>query len=239
MDWSAIAPLLGQFGLPILRSAILAGVGAIPVIGPIAGPFVADAVGAVIARQLGVAPTPEAVKTAIETGDHDEVLARLQAAQAEAVAKWPALAEVAKAEEETARAQITTTADVMKTEILAATTIAPGRWRTFVQVVDTVWRPLFALELLVECAYLFFGLITSILWAVAQNQYGDIDALIRLMPLWSVLVLPYLAMRCGLLGYHMNLRTREKESVNEMVAEKPVAMDDIKALLRAAGVKVK
>jgi len=233
MDWTALLPTLAKFGLPILRAGIIAGVGTIPVVGPFAGPLVADAIGNLIAGKLGVEATPEAVTEAIETQPTSEVLSKLQAAEAEASAKWPALAEIAKAEEETARTQITTTAQSMKQEVLAASELGESKWRTAVLVMNTAWRPLFALEFLLEC--FCFALLLGV--TLVSNDQFDVDAVVKLWPL----ILPYMGARFGVIGYQMNLRTREKESVTEAVTDtsKPITMDEIKAMMRAAGVKLK
>jgi hypothetical protein len=240
MDWSSLGPTLAKFAVPAIKVAITAGVGAIPVVGGFAAPFVADAVGNMIAQAFGSAATPAAVVAAIEAVPPEEAAAKLATVEAEAVAKWPALAQIAAAEEKTAQVQIAATSETIKAEIASSETLPPGFWRTTIVVANAGWRPLFAMEFLFECAYLFFGVITAIIWAIATNRGADIDALVKLMPVWTVLVLPYLAARFGLIGYHMNLRTRDKESMTAAVTDsKPVALDDIKDMLRKAGVKLK
>ncbi len=234
MDWSALAPTILKFGLPALKIAITAGVGAVPVIGGFAAPFVADAVGKMLGDAFGVPADPVSVQTAISNMPPDDALAKLQAVQAEAVAKWPALAEMVKAEETTAQVQIVQTTEQMKSEVLAASTISvDSPWKTRVLVLNAVWRPLFALEFLMECTLFFFVFLSTLI----LSDSFDVDTLVRL----QTLILAYLSMRCGLIGWHMNLRTREKESVNEAVTtdSKPVSMDDIKNLLKGSGVKVK
>jgi hypothetical protein len=233
MDWSTLAPTLVKFGLPALKIAITAGVGAIPVVGGFAAPFVADAVGKLIADQFGVPATPDAVSDAIRNAPPDEALAKLQAAQAEAVARWPALARMAEAEEATAQTQIKSTTEQMKTEVLAASTIsADSPWKDRVLALNAVWRPLFALEFLMECTVFFFVFMSTL---ILSDKF-DVDSLLQL----QTIILAYIGMRGGLIGYHMNLRTREKESVTEAVTDsKPVSMDDIKNMLKGSGVKVK
>ncbi len=234
MDWSALAPTILKFGLPALKIAITAGVGAVPVIGGFAAPFVADAVGKMLGDAFGVPADPVSVQTAISNMPPDDALAKLQAVQAEAVAKWPALAEMVKAEEATAQVQIVQTTEQMKSEVLAASTISvDSPWKTRVLVLNAIWRPLFALEFLMECTVFFFVFMSTLI----LSDSFDVEALVRL----QTMILAYLSMRCGLIGWHMNLRTREKESVNEAVTtdSKPVSMDDIKNLLKGSGVKVK
>jgi len=231
MDWSSLAPLLVKFGVPALKVAITAGVGAIPVVGGFAAPFIADAVGKLIADKFGVPATPEAVREAIETAPPDEARTKLQSAEREALARYGA--EIAKAEEITAQVQVVQTTEQMKSEVLAATTIpAESPWKTRALVLNSMWRPLFALEFLFEC-FVFFLVFMSTL--ILSDAF-DVETLVRL----QTMILAYLGMRCGLIGYHMNLRTREKESVTEAVTDsKPVSMDDIKSMLKGQGVKVK
>jgi len=242
MDWKGIVgPLLRQFA-PKLAKGLL---GQIPVVGPLAvsfgGEAIDAAIGGLIAQVFGVEPTPEAVSDAIQAAPSDVAADKLAEAQRIAEVKWPALATIAVAEEETARTQIVTTAESMKQEVLATTELKESKWRTAILIMNGLWRPLFALELLAECATLFFGGMFVFLHSMINNEFADIDATIKLMPVITILVLPYLGARFGILGYHMNLRTREKEAVTDAVtdAPKPVVMDDIKAMLRASGVKVK
>ncbi len=232
MDWSNLAPTLVKFGLPALKIAITAGVSAVPVIGGIAAPFVADAVGKMLGDAFGVPADPVSVQTAISNAPPDEAMAKLQAVQAEAVAKWPALAEMAKAEEATAQVQIQATTEQMKSEVLAASTISESSpWKTRVLVLNAIWRPLFALEFLMECTVFFFVFMSSL---ILSDEF-DINSLMQL----QTMILTYLGMRCGLIGWHMNLRTQEKASMTEAVTDsKPVSMDDIKNMLKGSGVRV-
>ena len=99
MDWKDLAgPLVGA-GAPVLGK-ILGGLLPIP-----GGSLVGEAAGNLLAKALGVAPTPEAVNDALHNDSSDLTLAKIKAAEAEAVAKWPALAEMAKAQHEAETAQ--------------------------------------------------------------------------------------------------------------------------------------
>lgn len=234
MGWKDIVGPVLQSAAPTLAKGLL---GQIPFAGPLivqfGGEMIDDAIGKLIAETLGVEATPEAVKTAIETMPTTEVVEKLKAAEAVASARWPALTEIAKAEEETARVQIVTTAESMKQEVFAATELKESKWRTAVLVMNAIWRPLYALEFLIEC--MCFATLLGI--TLVKNDQFDIDAVVKLWPLIAL----YMGARFGLLGYHMNLRTREKEAVTEAVtdAPKPVVMDEIKALLKASGVRIK
>jgi hypothetical protein len=87
MDWSALTPLLANAAPTI--GGILGGL--IPFPG---GAILGTVAGKVLAEALGVPPTPEAVKTAIVTGDPE----RVNAALADAEAKMNAEVERHKAD---------------------------------------------------------------------------------------------------------------------------------------------
>lgn len=99
MDWEGVGAQLARMGLPVLGRALG---GSIPVIGPVIGSKIGENIGEVvadlIASKLGVDPTPSAVSNAIERGKTSEVMQELKAAQADAIAKYPALAQIADAE---------------------------------------------------------------------------------------------------------------------------------------------
>lgn len=90
MDFRDLGAKLVKAGAPIIGGALL---------GPTIGPVLGNALGSVVAAALGVEDTPEAVGRAIDTMPVDQLSARLSAAEAEAQAKWPALAEMVKAQE--------------------------------------------------------------------------------------------------------------------------------------------
>lgn len=107
MDWKDLAGSLAKAGAPIIGAAIG---------GPLGG-MIGGAIGNVVANALGVDNTPEAVEYAINTRDPQIVAAQLSAAEAEAQAKWPALAEIAKAEAEDRTAQSEAINLTMRTEL--------------------------------------------------------------------------------------------------------------------------
>lgn len=90
MDWKDLAGTLVKAGAPIIGGALG---------GPVGG-LIGGAIGNVVANALGVEATPEAVDKAIATTPPEVLVAKLSAAEAEAQAKWPALAEMVKAQEE-------------------------------------------------------------------------------------------------------------------------------------------
>lgn len=101
MDWKTIAGPLLQSAAPTLAKILLS---EIPIVGPlIAGPA-GDAIGALIAAQFGVPATPGAVIAAIN-GD-PTASDKLAAAEAEAVAKWPAMAQMEVADVDSHKADL-------------------------------------------------------------------------------------------------------------------------------------
>lgn len=124
MDWSEVAAQLARLGLPVLGKALG---GNIPIIGPILGGQMGESIGRMVAEQiaarLGVEATPEAVAEAIETRPTTEVMAELQTVQAEATARYPALAAIAKAETQgevdVARSNAESYLNILRAEIAA------------------------------------------------------------------------------------------------------------------------
>lgn len=89
MDWKDVGKIVAPLA-PTL-GGILGDL--IPIPG---GGMIGTAAGNLIAAALGVDPTPDAVGTAIQNDPN--AAAKIQAAESEAVAKWPAIAEIAKAQ---------------------------------------------------------------------------------------------------------------------------------------------
>lgn len=89
MNWKDLGGQLIKAGAPIIGTAIG---------GPVGG-VIGSGLGTILANALGVEDTPEAVSTAIQNTPPDQLQAKLAAAESEAAAKWPALAEIVKAQE--------------------------------------------------------------------------------------------------------------------------------------------
>jgi hypothetical protein len=218
MDWKSLFGPLTAIGAPELGKLVGS---LVPIPG---GSFIGEAVGKMIAGALGVEATPAAVGAALGSGTNsdDVTIAKIKSVEDIAIARWGALAAMADSQSKTDISDITANKEVMVAQIASADMIPEGRWKTFLVIANAIWRPLFALEFLLECAYLFFGGVTGILHAIAVQQYGDIDQITKLMPLVTMLLLPYLAARFGILGYHMKLRTDEKEmAANVATGEAP------------------
>jgi len=89
MDWKDVGKIVAPIA-PTL-GGILGDL--IPIPG---GGMIGTAAGNLIAAALGVEPTPDAVGAAINNDPN--AIAKISAAETEAAAKWPALAEIAKAQ---------------------------------------------------------------------------------------------------------------------------------------------
>jgi hypothetical protein len=133
--------------------------------------------GGLIARQFGVPATPEAVASAIvaaeKTSGAPEVASRLDAAESEAVARWEAEAEIAKANAADRTAQSQAINATMRAEVTAG--VAWYHWRHLLGYVIGLWYvvPLPGL------AYLFFrqdpaliAQVTTLLGAMSAFVLG-------------------------------------------------------------------
>lgn len=99
MNWGDLLGPLIASGAPTLGKIIGS---ALPIPG---GALIGEAAGNLLARHLGADPNPEAVKEKLENLPPEVALAKVRAAEAEAATKWPALAEMAKAQHEAETAQ--------------------------------------------------------------------------------------------------------------------------------------
>lgn len=182
MDWKDLAGQLIQAGAPLIGGAMG---------GPL-GSLLGNAVGGVLANTLGVDPTPEAVDEAIKKTPPGELQAKLSAAEIEAQARWPALAEIAKAEADAAVRSMAEAQVTARAEMVAADPLQ--RW----------WRPIYAIELTIECAAVWLIVIYDVLWGP-----GNIATLLAQN---SALLITYWGARFGVLGVYVQGRSREKEA---------------------------
>ncbi len=119
MDWRDLGATLIKAGAPIIGTAI-------------GGPFgtlIGGALGNFLAGALGTDATPDAVNTAITNGDPSSVAAKLSAAETEAQARWPALAQMVQADAELGKAQVGAIGETMRAELNS------GAWY------QRAWRP--------------------------------------------------------------------------------------------------
>lgn len=183
MDWSAIVGPLVKSAAPTI-GGLLGGL--IPFPG---GALIGQELGQIIANQFGVPATPDAVNTAIQNAPSDLATAKLQAAEAEAVAKWPALAQIAVAEagDRTAQSQAinaTMTAEVAKGQSWYA------------------WRNLWGYSVMAECTAV--GCI--ILWNLATGDFKSVNVFLSA----SGFFYTWYGMRVGVLGYIFRGASNEK-----------------------------
>ena len=155
------------------------GLGA-PILGTALGGPLGAAAGRILAEVVGASDaTPEAVGKALTTSSADQI------AQAENT--W---AEAIRAEAEAARGSVAETQATIRAELGSE------------DLLQRLWRPLYALELTLECAAL---------WAVLVHEFwtGDMTAINALIGATGLLV-SYWGFRFGVLGVYMSGRTREK-----------------------------
>jgi len=158
------------------------GLGA-PILGNALGGPLGGAAGRILAEAVGASePTPDAVGKALPSCGADRLAqaenAWAEAIRAEAEAQGKAVAET----------QATIRAELGSGDVLQ-------RW----------WRPVYALELTVECAAL---------WVVLVHEFwtGDMTAINALIGATGLLV-SYWGFRFGVLGVYFSGRTREKVSL--------------------------
>lgn len=99
MDWKDLLGPLVASGAPTLGKIIGS---ALPIPG---GALIGEAAGALLAKHLGVEAKPAAVNAQLEALPPEVALAKIKAAEVEAAAKWPALADMARAQHEAETAQ--------------------------------------------------------------------------------------------------------------------------------------
>lgn len=182
MNWQDLGGALIKAGAPVIGNALG---------GPLGGAL-GQTIGGVLANALGTEATPDAVDNAIKVAPAGELQVKLTAAEAEAQAKWPALAEIAKADADAAARSLAEAQATMRAE--AANGDPVQRW----------WRPVYAFELTLECAICW----ALILWDIAFGG-GKVAAFaLNATGLLSV----YWGARFGVLGVYVQGRSREKEA---------------------------
>lgn len=200
MDWlslakviAPLAPTLGGFlgGLIPLPGAALAG----------------QAIGGVIARQLGVEPTPQAVGDALARMSHEEKLAALNAATERARIEVNGFVEAEKQYFETVRVAIGETGQTMRAEI------TPENRHWFY----TGWRPMAGW--IFDFFSVAFGLILT--WAAIRAMFGDPTSLKVLSDAWPIFA-AYLGVLAAMVGVYIIGRSQEKTKAIEVAAPAPV-----------------
>lgn len=199
MDWwslakvvAPLAPTLGGIlgGLIPLPGAALAG----------------QLVGNVIARQLGVEPTPQAVNDALARMTHEEKLAALQAATERARIEVQGFVEAEKQYFETLRVAIGETGQTMRAEIM------PENRHWFY----TGWRP--AAGWIFDFYASIFGGILA--WATLQAAIVDATVLKTLTEAWPIYA-AYFGILAAMVGVYVIGRSQEKAKAIETTPVKP------------------
>lgn len=203
MNWIDVAKLIAPLA-PTLGSVLG---GFIPVPGAaIAG----QALGNVIARSLGVAPTPEAVAAAVGSTPNDVLIERLRAATEEAKAQWPAYAEVEKAQLHLA--------EVATAEVNATMRLELEHQHWFF----TGWRP--------TAGWLFnvFAAVYGALLALAVILYGSgSPSMLAAIKEVQYIAIAHLGALAAIVGVFIIGRSTEKTALIqrapvEVVVPKPV-----------------
>jgi hypothetical protein len=181
MDWKDIAGALVRAGAPVIGGALG---------GPLGG-MIGSSLGGVIAAALGTEPTPQAVDIALRTQAPEAIASKLQAAEGEAVARWPALAEIARAEAADRSEQSRAINETIRAEL------ATQRWYS--------WRNLWGYSVMAECAAVSALVITDLATGDLRGVKVFLDA--------SAFFLSWYGMRIGVLGYVLNRNSAEKTAV--------------------------
>lgn len=194
MDWKDVAGQVVKAGAPIIGGALL---------GPL-GSTAGSIIGGIIANNLGVDNTPEAVGNAIAAGDPATISAALTKSESEAVAKWDSIARVAEAASKQA--------EVINATMAAE--VAKGMpWYH--------WRNLYGQSVTVEVGLTSMIFIYSLVFDAAVNA--------RFVTSSGWLVQWY-TLRFGLLGFIQNASTNEK--VAALTGEAPSIIKNIAKAVR-------
>lgn len=182
-DWGSIVGPLLKSAAPTLGSLLG---GFIPIPG---GSLIGEEIGKIIAGQFGVDATPEAVGSAIQNSPSDIATQKLQAAEAEALAKWPALAQIAQAEAQDRTAQSQAINATMQAEV------AKGQpW--------FAWRNLWGYSVMAECS----AVGSIILYNLATGDFKSVNVFLSA----SGFFYTWYGMRIGVLGYIFRGASNEK-----------------------------
>lgn len=160
IDWKPLAGAVIKSGAPIIGGLLG---------GPL-GSAAGGMLGGILANALGVDPTPEAVGNAIQTGDPASISEALARADQAAVAKWEAIANIARTLAEVDRANIENINATMRLEM------RPGdiKWWH--------WRHLLGYAVL---AWIIGPLPLVLYWMVVGNitlLAACVSALVSLIP---------------------------------------------------------
>lgn len=121
-NWKDVAELIAPYAPT--AGKFLGGMSGLPF-----GSAIGEKIGETIAVAFGLPPsaTPSEVAATIEVTPANEVTARLQAVEASAVAKWNAMAEIAKSDDAARVEQSKVINETQRAEIAAG--VSPWHWR--------------------------------------------------------------------------------------------------------------
>lgn len=191
MNWSDLSPIIGA--IAPTAGKLLGGL--IPFPG---GSLIGEQFGRIIARQLGVPETPQAVSEAIAKNKSDENIAAINAATDRARLEIQGFIEYEKAVQETIRASIVEANQTMRLEIL------PENRHWFF----TGWRPAAGWVLVFNAAA--FGVILNVAVFMAA-YYRNAEPLRIISDAWPV-ILSYFGALAALVGVYVIARTKDKET---------------------------
>lgn len=205
MEWNDVAKGVGK--LLLQNAPTIGGLlgGFIPIPG---GSLIGQEAGEILARALGTDATPDAVNAAIAS-DPNAAVAKIQAAETEAAAKWPALAQIAQSMYQANAAESQSINDTMRAELVAGQS-----WYS--------WRNLYGYGVFYEVAVVsnivFYALLfkPEILKSV-QDSYS--------------FFLSWYTLRFTLLGYIHNQSTNEK--VAAVTGEAPSTITKLVKAIKA------
>lgn len=189
MDWGNIFKDTGSIVGPLIlqNAPTIGGLlgGLIPFPG---GSLIGEELGGFIAKQFGVPNTAEAIANAVAASPTDVAVQKLQAAEAEAVAKWPALAQIAVANAQSNSAQSESINQTMRAELVSGQS-----WYA--------WRNLYGYSVGLEATATSWVILYGLAWnpQIMQNIINS-----------YTFFLAWYSLRFGLLGYIHNGASNEK-----------------------------
>lgn len=203
MEWKDVGSIVGT-SAPLIGKLVSIGVSFIPGIGPIAGPIIGPAIGSILAKQFGVAPTPEAVSGAISANggaESDIVKAKLAAATEEVKAQyhWAEAVETGRLKLE--EVQLTQVNETARAELQIESPF------------KTWWRPFNGWVL----GYGTAGTVTLMFVALILAMLGNPDPINVMINAW-LLILSVLGLPAAVVGVAVWQRGGEKMETIKAVA---------------------
>ncbi len=194
MDWAGLGGELIKKGFPTIGTALG---------GPLGG-MVGGLVGDIIASKLGTSNDPDAINDALQNTPADVLASRLSAAEQEAIAKWPALAEIAKANAQQSESINAT---------IRAELVSGQRWYA--------WRNLYGYSVVMEA-----GATT---WVILYGLLFDAQIFKNILNSFNFFISWY-TLRFGLLGLVNHGANNEK--VAAVTGEAPSIIKNVAKAIR-------